>query len=230
MESKALPHLFLIDNFDSFSYNLVDEFRCQGYGMTIFRNNVPVDTIIKRMAAQAGQVLLILSPGPGAPAAAGGMLELLRRVQGVYPVLGICLGHQAIVEHYGGTVTRAPEVVHGKASFISHDGHTIFNGMGQPLSVARYHSLMASQLPASLNLLAWVNDIPMAVLHERDVMLGLQFHPESILTTQGSQLLKQCIEFLSAILMSPEKLQPTSKETIITARDVNDVAVKEALI
>ena len=114
------------------------------------------------------------------------------------PVLGICLGHQAIVEHFGGTISRAEAVMHGKSSDITHCGDKMFSGFAQPLPVARYHSLMASSVPACLSVLAQVNDIPMAVYHEAHNMLGFQFHPESILTHQGSQLLAQSIEFLVA--------------------------------
>ncbi|WP_188152157.1 aminodeoxychorismate/anthranilate synthase component II [Teredinibacter waterburyi] len=197
------PALFLLDNFDSFSYNLVDEFRKFGFNLTVFRNNIAASIIVEQMekAEQQGNCdtppTLILSPGPGCPADAGCMPELLKQVQGRYPVLGICLGHQAIIEHYGGVICRAPEVLHGKASLIQHCGEGVFADIEQPFPVARYHSLMASQLPESLQLLAWYNDIPMAVYQPEHRMLGFQFHPESILTTQGSRLLKQSITFLS---------------------------------
>jgi anthranilate synthase component 2 len=112
-------------------------------------------------------------------------------------VLGICLGHQAIVESYGGNIIRANKVMHGKSSLIEHCGDKMFAHMPQPLPVARYHSLMASNIPEELTLLANFADIPMAVAHLQDKMLGFQFHPESILTSHGSQLLMQSIEFLT---------------------------------
>lgn len=190
----------MLDNVDSFTYNLVDELRTLDVDMHIYRNTVHADTILQVLndLSATRDVLLLLSPGPGAPHEAGCMLELLNKVSGHFPVLGICLGHQAIVEHFGGIISRAEAVMHGKSSNITHCGDKMFSGFDQPLPVARYHSLMASTLPEELTLLAQVNDIPMAVYHEEHNMLGFQFHPESILTHQGSQLLAQSIEFLIA--------------------------------
>ena len=118
-------------------------------------------------------------------------------VQGHFPVLGICLGHQAIVAHYGGTVGRAEDVMHGKSSAITHTGEAMFAGMPQPLHVARYHSLMALELPDGLTPLAKVGTTVMAVYQSDDKMLGFQFHPESILTAEGSRLLLQSIHYLT---------------------------------
>ncbi|MDN4501178.1 aminodeoxychorismate/anthranilate synthase component II [Alteromonadaceae bacterium BrNp21-10] len=191
------PTLFLLDNFDSFSYNLVDEMRKLGFAMQVYRNNVSADKVIEKMQQVEGNAMLILSPGPGTPAAAGCMPELLKQAQGKYPVLGICLGHQAIVEHYGGEIGLSSEVMHGKSSLIAHSGDLMFSGLQQPLPVARYHSLMANHVPDCLSILAKFNDIPMAVYHPQDKMLGFQFHPESILTSQGGLLLTQSIEFLT---------------------------------
>ena len=189
--------LFLLDNVDSFTYNLVDELRMMGIQLHVYRNTIPVEIIIEKMEATDGDVMLLLSPGPGAPSEAGCMPELLQYATGKFPILGICLGHQAIVEHYGGKVGRSGEVVHGKASNITHSGDKMFEGLPNPLPVARYHSLMATETPNTLDILAQYNTIPMAVFHRTDRVLGFQFHPESILTTQGSQLLKQSIEFLT---------------------------------
>jgi anthranilate synthase component 2 len=190
----------MLDNVDSFTYNLVDELRTLNVDMHIYRNTVNANTIFQVMERlnQTRNVLLLLSPGPGAPHEAGCMLELIAKVAGRFPVLGICLGHQAIVEHFGGIISRAEAVMHGKSSAITHCGDKMFSGFDQPLPVARYHSLMASTLPESISLLAQVNGIPMAVYHENDNMLGFQFHPESILTHQGSHLLASSIEFLIA--------------------------------
>jgi anthranilate synthase component 2 len=155
--------------------------------------------IFERMQAAAAQsdVLLLLSPGPGTPADAGCLLSLIEMAKGHFPVLGICLGHQAIVRSYGGDVVRADEVMHGKASFIQHDGSQVFANLPNPLPVARYHSLMASNTPDQLSIIADFQGIPMAVYHQQDKMLGFQFHPESILTSDGSQLLDQSIRFLT---------------------------------
>ncbi len=189
-------NVVLLDNFDSFTYNLVDELRALGLKLTVFRNNVTPGTIVSSLAG-AENSLLMLSPGPGNPSQAGCMLELLKTVQGQYPVLGICLGHQAIVQHYGGDIVRAPEVLHGKASSIEHCADKMFQGLPNPFPVARYHSLMAENVPAGLEVIAGFQSIPMAVYHAEDRMLGLQFHPESILTAQGSTLLQQSIQYLS---------------------------------
>ncbi|RDV24284.1 aminodeoxychorismate/anthranilate synthase component II [Alteromonas aestuariivivens] len=191
--------VFLLDNIDSFTYNLVDELRAMELNILVYRNTVDAQTLFARMNEEAAQrpVLLLLSPGPGAPHEAGCMPELIQLVQGKFPVLGICLGHQAIVAHYGGEVGRAAEVVHGKASPLSHSGEGLFAGLPQPLYVARYHSLVATRLPDCLTVVASYGDTPMAVYHPHDRMLGFQFHPESILTAQGSQLLMQSIDYLT---------------------------------
>jgi anthranilate synthase component 2 len=191
--------VFLLDNVDSFTYNLVDELRTMELNIVVYRNNVDARMLFEKMQLQAesGPVLLLLSPGPGAPHEAGCMPELLSMVQGHFPVLGICLGHQAIVAHYGGTVGRAEDVMHGKSSAITHTGEAMFAGMPQPLHVARYHSLMALELPEGLTPLAKVGTTVMAVYQSDDKMLGFQFHPESILTAEGSRLLLQSIHYLT---------------------------------
>jgi len=205
-QTNKLICVFLLDNFDSFTYNLVDELRTLGLELIVYRNSVSAEVILQKMRYEANQtdengqtkqVMLMLSPGPGNPSQAGSMLELLNLVKGQFPVLGICLGHQAIVESYGGNIIRADKVMHGKSSLIEHCGDKMFDNMPQPLPVARYHSLMASNMPEQLTVLANFADIPMAVAHLKDKMLGFQFHPESILTSHGSQLLMQSIEFLT---------------------------------
>ena len=191
--------VFLLDNVDSFTYNLVDELYSLGLSIKVYRNYVDANLLLERMRQQAkiGPVLLMLSPGPGAPADAGCMPELLHKVAGEFPVLGICLGHQAIVEHYGGEVGRATQVMHGKSSPISHSGEAMFATLPQPLQVARYHSLIAHTLPEALTACAYCDKTVMAVYHPIDKMLGFQFHPESILTAEGSQLLRQSIDYLT---------------------------------
>jgi len=200
--------VFLVDNFDSFTYNLVDELRSLGLELVVYRNSVPADFILQKMQEKAAQtkaqVMLMLSPGPGNPSQAGSMMALLALVKGQFPVLGICLGHQAIVESYGGDIVRANQVMHGKSSLISHDGQNMFANLPNPLPVARYHSLMADNMPADLQVLADYNGVPMAVAHEQHKMLGFQFHPESILTSHGSQLLLQSISYLTQDPISKE--------------------------
>lgn len=188
--------IYLLDNIDSFTYNLVDEFAQLGYTVKLYRNTVPADYIYQQMLSETGPVLLVLSPGPGSPAQAGSMPALLKLCDAQFPVLGICLGHQAIVEHFGGVVGRAGETVHGKTAAITLHDHPLFAGLPNPFLVARYHSLMATEMPNALTLLANDRHIPMAVINEDKRMLGFQFHPESILTTLGKPLLKHSIDYL----------------------------------
>lgn len=190
--------VYLLDNKDSFTYNLVDELSQLGCRLKLYRNTVPAQYIFDKMQAETEPVLLLLSPGPGAPRDAGSMPALIALCAGKFPMLGICLGHQALVEHYGGVVGRAGETVHGKTSQISLSDHPVFAGLPQPFAVARYHSLMATDVPASLDVIAAYQHIPMAVVHSQHKVLGYQFHPESILTTFGKPLLAQSINWLLA--------------------------------
>ncbi|EGT3626398.1 aminodeoxychorismate/anthranilate synthase component II [Morganella morganii] len=189
--------LYLLDNFDSFTYNLVDQFRSLGCEVVIYRNDVAADFIAEKLLNEQEPAALVLSPGPGAPHEAGSMMALIAKVAGKVPMLGICLGHQAMVEYYGGTVARAPFVVHGKASPTFHDGTGVFTGLPSPLPVARYHSLVATQVPDCLQVIATTDAMPMAILHPEHRAVGFQFHPESILTTLGSTLLIQTLAFLT---------------------------------
>lgn len=189
--------LYLLDNFDSFTYNLVDQFRSLGCEVVIYRNDVAADYIADKLLAETEPSALVLSPGPGAPHEAGSMMELIDKVAGKVPMLGICLGHQAMVEYYGGKVERAPFVVHGKASPTFHNGEGVFANLPSPLPVARYHSLVATKVPDCLDVIATTEDMPMAILHAEHRAVGFQFHPESILTTLGSTLLTQTLRFLT---------------------------------
>ena len=187
-----MADILLLDNFDSFTYNLVDQLRTFGHHVVVYRNNLPVETLTERLSSMENPVLL-LSPGPGAPADAGSMPALLKAMRGKVPIIGICLGHQAIVESYGGVVGQAGEILHGKASAISHDGQAMFSGLPNPLPVARYHSLVGSNIPADVTVNATFNGMVMAIRNDEDKVCGFQFHPESILTTQGAKLLEQTL-------------------------------------
>jgi anthranilate synthase component 2 len=191
--------VILLDNVDSFTYNLVDELDRVSDSVSVFRNTLTVSTILNAIKTKQDthRVVVVLSPGPGEPANAGCMPALLKAISARIPVLGICLGHQAIVEHYGGRVGRAPNVMHGKASLLSHAGEGVFSGLPNPLPIARYHSLVATSLPECLQPLATVDDQVMAIWHPDDKMMGFQFHPESILTTAGSKLLLNTLHFLT---------------------------------
>jgi anthranilate synthase component 2 len=195
--------LFMLDNLDSFTYNLVDEFQCLGFEPTVYRNTLNADFIFSKMlehTKRSGEnVILVLSPGPGEPSKAGCLMALIKLCAGKIPMLGICLGHQALIEHYGGNVGRAEEIVHGKASAINHSGKGPFANIQNPLPVARYHSLIGRNIPETLSVIADFNGMPMAISRETDAILAYQFHPESILTTFGAKLLAQSFDYLLAL-------------------------------
>lgn len=206
-----LPKIIMLDNLDSFTYNLVDEFECLGYQPTIYRNTLTADYIVEQLKqaeiTYAAGVILVLSPGPGDPSHAGCLMELIRKTVGKYPILGICLGHQALIQHYGGVIGRAPKIVHGKSSNITHNGDGAFEHITNPLPVARYHSLIATKMPEKLEMIAYFDEIngerlTMAVQNKKDAILAFQFHPESILTTYGSTLLAQSLSHLISLKSS----------------------------
>lgn len=186
--------IVFLDNFDSFTYNLVDQFRTLGHQVKIYRNNCDSD-LLEKMCRKP-DTILALSPGPGTPAEAGNMLPLIQRVKNEVPIIGICLGHQALIEVFGGKVVHAGEVLHGKVSKIRHDNQAMFVGLQNPMPVARYHSLMGSDLPQELIVNADYNGIVMAIRHRDLPICAFQFHPESLLTVQGSKLLEQSIDWL----------------------------------
>ncbi|MDG2947716.1 aminodeoxychorismate/anthranilate synthase component II [Bisgaard Taxon 10/6] len=188
--------IVFLDNFDSFTYNLVDQFRTLGHQVKIYRNDCDLD-LLEKMCREP-DTILALSPGPGTPTEAGNMLPLIRRVKNSVPIIGICLGHQALIEAFGGKVVHAGEVLHGKVSKIQHDNQAMFAGLQNPMPVARYHSLMGSDLPEELIVNANYNGIVMAIRHRDLPICAFQFHPESLLTVQGSKLLKQSIDWLLA--------------------------------
>jgi len=149
--------LFMLDNLDSFTYNLVDEFQCLGFKPLVYRNTLSADFIFNQMQhakALGKQVLLVLSPGPGEPSNAGCLMALIAQCIGHFPIIGICLGHQALIEYYGGSIIRADEIVHGKASNIEHCQRGAFENITHPLPVARYHSLIGTNIPKKLTVTA----------------------------------------------------------------------------
>lgn len=186
--------IIFLDNFDSFTYNLVDQFRSLGHQVKIYRNDCDLD-LLEQLCRQP-ETILALSPGPGSPAEAGNMLALIQRVKTAVPIIGICLGHQALIEAFGGKVVHAGEVLHGKVSKIAHDQQAMFKELQNPMPVARYHSLMGVDLPEELIVNAHYNNIVMAIRHRDLPICSFQFHPESILTVQGSKLLAQAIAWL----------------------------------
>lgn len=189
-----MANILFLDNFDSFTYNLVDQFRVLGHQVTVYRNDCDLEQLVK--VASAPNTIIALSPGPGTPAQAGNLIPLIKRLYNKVPIIGICLGHQALIEALGGEVVHAGEVLHGKVSNISHDDCAMFSNLTNPMPVARYHSLMGVKLPEELIVNAKFNDIVMAFRHSNLPLCGFQFHPESILTVQGSQLLQQSVDWL----------------------------------
>ena len=180
--------LLLIDNYDSFTYNLVQAFLVLGAEVAVYRN----DALTPAQALELAPSHLCVSPGPGTPADAGVSMDMIRAFAGRVPVLGVCLGHQSIVEVFGGQVVRADRLMHGKTSFVRHDERTLFAGLPQPCEVGRYHSLIASpaSLPPQLDVSARTAEGEiMAVRHRTLAVEGVQFHPESILTPDGPRLL-----------------------------------------
>jgi anthranilate synthase/aminodeoxychorismate synthase-like glutamine amidotransferase len=188
------PKLLLIDNYDSFTYNLVQAFLVLGADVRVFRNDV-----IDVAEAQAlAPTHLCISPGPGTPYDAGVSMDMIRAFAGRIPVLGVCLGHQSIVEVFGGKVVRAGRLMHGKTSPIHHDARTVFAGLPQPCEVGRYHSLIAQPetLPPVLEVSARTPEGEiMGVRHRELVVEGVQFHPESVLTPDGPTLLANFLKF-----------------------------------
>ncbi|WP_028862205.1 aminodeoxychorismate/anthranilate synthase component II [Psychromonas aquimarina] len=197
MKTARKQTLFFLDNFDSFTYNLVDQFKALGYPVKIYRNSLPAAQIKAYIDACENEAVLILSPGPGTPSAAGCLIELIGLCKAQVPMIGICLGHQALIEQYGGTIGQAEQIMHGKSSLISHCGDRMFAGLSQPLSVARYHSLLGTSVPPSLEVVADFNGMCMAVYNQQDRVIGFQFHPESILTCEGAKLLETSLELVT---------------------------------
>ena len=187
--------LVFIDNFDSFTWNLVDEFARRGADVEVWRNTVDPGHALAR-ARERRPSLLVLSPGPGAPAGAGCCVELVRlAARSRVPLFGVCLGHQAMVEAFGGVVGPAGEVVHGKISRIAHQGGALFQGVPSPFAVGRYHSLAAEVLPDCLQPIAGTDHVVMAVAHRSAPQFGVQFHPESILTPEGGTIIDNVIRW-----------------------------------
>lgn len=186
--------LLVVDNYDSFTYNLVQYLGEMGVEMLVVRNDeITLDEIEDRVKPTR----ILISPGPGTPDTAGISLAVIERFEGRVPILGVCLGHQAIGQHFGGKVGRAPEPVHGKPVEILHDGRTIFSDIPNGFAAGRYHSLIVARenFPEELEISAESPDgLVMALRHRTKKIEGVQFHPESILTEHGKQLLKNFLE------------------------------------
>ncbi len=188
--------IFVLDNYDSFTYNLVQLLGELGAELEVRRND---QVTVEEMGSLRPQAL-VLSPGPGRPEDAGILLETIRHFSGKVPILGVCLGHQAIGAVFGGNVIAAPSLVHGKSTEVHHDGKTIFQGLPSPFSAGRYHSLVVARdsIPSTLEVSATTADgVVMGLRHKEFPVEGVQFHPESILTTTGPRLLKNFLALVS---------------------------------
>jgi para-aminobenzoate synthetase component II len=185
----------VIDNYDSFTYNLVQYIQSLGVGAQVYLNDAVTVGQIRSQAPDG----LLLSPGPGTPNDSGITLDAIAQLGGIIPILGVCLGHQAIGQSFGGNVIRAPRLMHGKTSLVEHDNRTIFAGMPNPFEATRYHSLIVevSTMPACLEISARTADGEIMGLRHRSLPIeGVQFHPESFLTEQGMRLISNWVNVL----------------------------------
>jgi len=189
--------VFMLDNYDSFTYNLVQYIGETGVEVVVRRNDQVTVEDVKAMRPER----IVISPGPCTPREAGISVALIREMAGQLPLLGVCLGHQAIGEALGGTVVRASHLMHGKTSQVRHDGKTIFAGLPSPMTATRYHSLIVREqdLPNGLEVSAWTTEPDgsrtiMGLRHKKWPVEGVQFHPESVLTVQGKKLIRNFLQ------------------------------------
>jgi anthranilate synthase/aminodeoxychorismate synthase-like glutamine amidotransferase len=180
-------NVLMVDNHDSFTFNIVEALERLGASVRTVRNEIPARLAFEQ--AQESGALIVISPGPGRPEDAGCTMELIGRASGKVPLFGICLGHQAIVSQAGGEVALAPAPVHGKSSLLDHDGEGPFAGIQSPLRVGRYHSLCTRNPPARFHVHASIEGMAMALSDYEAMQIGLQFHPESVLTPAGQRIL-----------------------------------------
>ena len=194
--------ILLVDNYDSFTWNLYQQMAGLGAEVEVLRNDVHDAEGFLRLGASA----VVLSPGPGRPADSGACPELIARLDPAVPLLGVCLGHQALVEHYGGELELDPQPVHGRSADVRHDGGEPFGDLASPFQAGRYHSLRArrASLPDCLELAAWTDDgIVMGVRHRSLPRYGLQFHPESVLSPEGTKLVARFLALAAALTAAP---------------------------
>ena len=188
--------ILVIDNFDSFTHNLVDEFEKRNCKVFVYRNNIDIENFDK-IVEEIEPKLIVISPGPGTPKDAGLSIDVVRSYAGKIPIFGVCLGHQCIIEAFNGVVDRAPEVFHGKPSKVTHDNKTIYKNLENPLQAGRYHSLAALKVPDELEVSAKTDsNIIMGVRHKKFFVEGVQFHPESILTPTGGLIIKNLLSII----------------------------------
>jgi anthranilate synthase component 2 len=195
--------VLFIDNFDSFVFNLVDEFARRGCNVDVWRNDISAKKALDIVDSMTGHKLVVLSPGPGNPDSAGNCMEIIKQAPADLPISGVCLGHQSIVQALGGEVDLAGEVVHGKQGRIEHNGAGYFKGLPVPMTAGRYHSLVGTRIPEELFITARLGNLVMGVHHIDRPLSGVQFHPESILTPYGSRLIDNVIQWAKGQLPRP---------------------------
>jgi anthranilate synthase/aminodeoxychorismate synthase-like glutamine amidotransferase len=188
-------NVLMIDNHDSFTFNIVEALERLGATVRTVRNEIAASDALEQ--AQSSNALILISPGPGRPEDAGCCIDLIRLAKGKVPLFGVCLGQQAMVLEAGGEVVRAPEAVHGKASLLEHDGEGPFTGLPNPLRIGRYHSLCTPNPPERFRVHATIDGMAMAISDVEAKQIGVQFHPESVLTPVGQRLLGNVLERLT---------------------------------
>ncbi len=195
MEEKR--KVLFIDNFDSFTYNLVDDFCKRNCRAKVYRADTKLEEL-KQVAAEFDSDLIVISPGPGTPDAAGVSLSAVEHFKDKLPIFGVCLGHQVIVQYFGGKIGHAPEPMHGKPSRVTHNEEGIFAGVENPLHAGRYHSLCVVELPDCLEQTAEFEGLIMGIKHKELPIFGVQFHPESILTPAGGRIIENVLSMAAA--------------------------------
>jgi anthranilate synthase/aminodeoxychorismate synthase-like glutamine amidotransferase len=223
LDMKA-PTVLMLDNFDSFTYNLVDFFRQLGCEVVVYRNTVEPEAL-----AQVEFDLLVLSPGPSVPRNAGNMMRIIERFYQEKPILGVCLGHQALIEFFGGTLANiAP--VHGKAVSIEHDGRGIFTGLEPGCEVARYHSWAGDTIPPEFEVSARSSDgVVMAVRHKRLPIEGIQFHPESVLSMKNQAGMRMLRNVVEGRMASGNRIYYELSQTLQTGAPIHPEALRSFL-
>jgi|tagenome__1003787_1003787.scaffolds.fasta_scaffold20989230_2 anthranilate synthase component 2 len=189
-------NVFMVDNHDSFTFNIVEALERLGANVRTVRNEISAEDALEQ--AQEANAIILISPGPGRPEEAGCSMDLVRLAKGTVPLFGVCLGHQAMVLEAGGEVVRAPEPVHGKASLLNHDASGLFAGVPNPIKIGRYHSLCTPNPPPRFHVHAAIDGMAMAISDQAAKQVGVQFHPESVLTPGGQEILANVLDLLSA--------------------------------
>jgi len=191
-----MKKVLFIDNFDSFTYNLVDEFEKRKCKIEVYRNDVPIKKL-KKIVSNFKPDLIVISPGPSTPKNAGNSISVVKEFAGKIPIFGICLGEQAIIEAFGGNVGKTFETVHGKPSLIHHNEKGIFYRLDNPIQAGRYHSLSGQKIPKDLEVTAKSDSgVIMGISHKKIFVEGVQFHPESILTPKGGKIIENILKLI----------------------------------